>query len=351
MNHFCGWLLCSFLLTAGSPLALAATPEQMEKAAILFEAAEKNYKVGDYEKALEGYKEAYVLSGEADLLFNIGQCQRKLGRNEEALRTYKNFLQERPDTPIKADVEVIIRELELAQNKPPVAQKAAPLLFGGADTFFSIGGGLALGFGEPAPMLSGIMELKRFEFQARFAGLDFLAGGLDAGVRVVTSPRSDQNVRSLLNITAGPSVSTLFTREKNVNIFVLMLSLSSDAASVAYERRARHAGESKWTVGKLMKLAFDSVITVGYLPLKTILWLGVGTFSGSILILFYLLIAKLAGLIEVSGWASTMALITAFGGIQMVAIAVLGEYLWRNFDQTRDRPIFIIEQGNIEAPK
>ena len=46
-----------------------------------------------------------------------------------------------------------------------------------------------------------------------------------------------------------------------------------------------------------------------------------------------------------------MALITAFGGIQMVAIAVLGEYLWRNFDQTRERPMFIIERGNTGEPK
>ena len=145
--------------------------------------------------------------------------------------------------------------------------------------------------------------------------------------------------------------AVLQCREKNVNIFVLMLSLYGDAASVAYERRARHAGESKWTMGKLMKLAFDSVITVGYLPLKAILWLGMTTFAASILILLYLLAAKLAGWIEVSGWASTMALITAFGGVQMVTIAVLGEYLWRNFDQTRDRPIFIIEHGNTGEPK
>lgn len=144
--------------------------------------------------------------------------------------------------------------------------------------------------------------------------------------------------------------AVLQCREKNVNIFVLMLSLSSDAASVAYDRRARHAGESKWTMGKLMKLAFDSVITVGYLPLKAILWMGMATFAFSTLILFYLLVAKLAGWIEVSGWASTMALITAFGGIQMVAIAVLGEYLWRNFDQTRERPMFIIERGNTKEP-
>ncbi len=144
--------------------------------------------------------------------------------------------------------------------------------------------------------------------------------------------------------------AVLQCREKNVNIFVLMLSLSSDAASVAYDRRARHAGESKWTMGKLMKLAFDSIITVGYLPLKAILWMGMATFAFSTMILFYLLVAKLAGWIEVSGWASTMALITAFGGIQMVAIAVLGEYLWRNFDQTRERPMFIIERGNTKEP-
>ena len=132
--------------------------------------------------------------------------------------------------------------------------------------------------------------------------------------------------------------AVLQCREKNVNIFVLMLSLCSDVTSVTYERHARYAGVSKWNIGKLMKLAFDSVITVGYLPLKTIMWLGIFTFGMSVVILFYLIAAKLAGWVEVSGWASTMALIAAFGGVQMVAIAVLGEYLWRNFDQTRERP-------------
>jgi dolichol-phosphate mannosyltransferase len=43
-----------------------------------------------------------------------------------------------------------------------------------------------------------------------------------------------------------------------------------------------------------------------------------------------------------------MALITAFGGIQMISIAILGEYLWRNFDQTRDRPMFIIQNSNLK---
>jgi glycosyltransferase involved in cell wall biosynthesis len=137
-------------------------------------------------------------------------------------------------------------------------------------------------------------------------------------------------------------------REKNVNIFVLILSLSSDIGSVTYERHARHAGDSKWTTGKLLKLAFDSVITVGYLPLKTILWLGIGTFFFATMILFYLVVARLFGWIEISGWASTMALIAAFGGIQMISIAILGEYLWRNFDQTRNRPMFIIQNSKLK---
>jgi tetratricopeptide (TPR) repeat protein len=206
-------LLCSFLLLSRVPVAQAATPEQMQQAAATFEIAEKNYKVGDYEKALEGYKEAYVLSGEADLLFNIGQCQRKLNRNEEAIRSYKNFLQERPNTPIKSDVEAIIRELELAQNTPIKDEKTAPLLFGGTDTFFSIGGGILLAE-DPLPMVSVIVEAKSFELQGQVAALNALLGGLDFGGHIVSSPRSDQNVRSLLNISAGLSLSSLFSRDK-----------------------------------------------------------------------------------------------------------------------------------------
>jgi polyisoprenyl-phosphate glycosyltransferase len=143
--------------------------------------------------------------------------------------------------------------------------------------------------------------------------------------------------------------AVLQCNEKNVNIFVLILSLCSDVGSVQYHRRARVAGESKWNFRKLMKLAFDSVITVGYLPLKAILWMGVGTFLFSILILAYLLVANTLGWIQVPGWTSVLALIAVFGGMNMIAIAIVGEYLWRNFDQTRQRPMFIIERRSPEG--
>lgn len=144
--------------------------------------------------------------------------------------------------------------------------------------------------------------------------------------------------------------AVLRCNEKNVNIFVLMLSLCSDVGTVKYRRQERIAGQSKWTFRKLFKLALDSVITVGYLPLKMIMWIGLLAFTVAFVILIYILVAKLMGRIEVAGWASTMTLIAAFGGIQLVSIAVIGEYLWRNFDQTRQRPMFIIERSNIAAP-
>ncbi len=142
--------------------------------------------------------------------------------------------------------------------------------------------------------------------------------------------------------------------EKNVNIFVLMLSICSDVGRVKYQRQRRVAGESKFDTTKLIKLAFDSVITTGYFPLKAIFWLGFATFLTSILIIIYLIVVKLMGWVDVPGWASVMVLISVFGGLHMISIAVIGEYLWRNLDQTRGRPIFIIEKSNLEsspAPK
>jgi dolichol-phosphate mannosyltransferase len=145
--------------------------------------------------------------------------------------------------------------------------------------------------------------------------------------------------------------AVLKCNEKNVNIFVLMLSLCSDVGTVQYHRRERIAGQSKWDFQKLSKLAFDSVITVGYLPLKAILWVGVGTFLFSLLLLAYLLGAKALGWIQVPGWTSVLALIVVFGGLNMIAVAIVGEYLWRNFDQTRQRPMFIIERSSRERLK
>lgn len=137
--------------------------------------------------------------------------------------------------------------------------------------------------------------------------------------------------------------AVLRCEEKNVNIFVLMLSLYSDVGTYQYTRNERFAGSSKWNFGRLFKLAFDSVITVGYLPLRIIFRTGIILFFLSSLFLLYLVVAKATGVIRVEGWTSVLAAITTFGSLNLVSLAVVGEYLWRNYDQTRKRPMFIVE--------
>jgi tetratricopeptide (TPR) repeat protein len=90
-----------------------AAPEgaTREKAAALFKEADANYKVREFAKALAGYKEAYLLSSEPVLLFNIGQCYRQMGQLDEALKSYEAFLRDDPTSALRANAEARIKEL------------------------------------------------------------------------------------------------------------------------------------------------------------------------------------------------------------------------------------------------
>lgn len=91
------WILLGLgaLLFAASPrlsFAQSGSPSDVQKAEAAFNKAEQFYNLGDWKSALDNYKEAYLLSNEPLILFNIAQCQRQMGTLEEALRTYKTFL-------------------------------------------------------------------------------------------------------------------------------------------------------------------------------------------------------------------------------------------------------------------
>lgn len=93
----------------------------------LFEQAEAHYRIQEYATALELYKKAYLLSLQPGLLFNIGQCQRQLKMYEEAIRSYKSYLNESPQSPIKDRVLELIKETEalLTSTKEPSSQPAS----------------------------------------------------------------------------------------------------------------------------------------------------------------------------------------------------------------------------------
>lgn len=130
--------------------------------------------------------------------------------------------------------------------------------------------------------------------------------------------------------------------EKNTSIFGLILWSGFRLSLVSYKKGMRHGGVSKWTAGKKIKLFVDTFVSFSYFPLRLMSLLGIATaFTGFV----YAIVVILARLIfskAIEGWTSLMVVLLLVSGIQMIMLGVLGEYLWRNFDESRKRPPFIL---------
>lgn len=133
--------------------------------------------------------------------------------------------------------------------------------------------------------------------------------------------------------------------EKNTSIMMQVLWCGFKTSTVYYTRLKRQKGESKWTFSKKIKLFLDSLLSFSYIPIKMISIIGIVCSIGSVLFLIYLIISRLMGLIDVSGWTTLMVVVLLTNGIIMTMLGIIGEYLWRAFDATRKRPVYIIEEG------
>jgi glycosyltransferase involved in cell wall biosynthesis len=113
---------------------------------------------------------------------------------------------------------------------------------------------------------------------------------------------------------------------------------------VPYHRPRRLVGASSWTLVKMLKAAVDTFVSFSFLPIRAISFLGLTVSALSFLFGFYVLINKLVFGAHVEGWTSVMLAVVLLGGVQLVMIGVLGEYLWRVLDEARGRPLYIIER-------
>jgi tetratricopeptide (TPR) repeat protein len=96
----------------GTPTAQTSNDQSREQAANAYHAAETNYKLQKYQEALEGFQLSYTLSNEPSILFNIAQCQRRLGQLEEAKKSFEFFLRDAPTHPKKTNAEKLIKEID-----------------------------------------------------------------------------------------------------------------------------------------------------------------------------------------------------------------------------------------------
>lgn len=131
---------------------------------------------------------------------------------------------------------------------------------------------------------------------------------------------------------------------REVNLFlrgiVPLIGYKSDI--VTYERHERFAGESKYPLKKMLAFATDGITSFSIKPIRMITTCGFLIFAISILMLLYFLVVHFMGR-TVHGWTSTIVSIWAIGGLQLLAIGIVGEYIGKIYLETKARPKYIIE--------
>ena len=112
-----------------------------------------------------------------------------------------------------------------------------------------------------------------------------------------------------------------------------------------YERKERFAGETKYPLKKMLKFASTGLMSFSKKPLKLAIWLGtLSVILGLIYTLIILILKFTTSYTFVLGWTSIIFIIVFFGGIQLLTIGILGEYIGNLFDEAKDRPEYIIKE-------
>ena len=131
--------------------------------------------------------------------------------------------------------------------------------------------------------------------------------------------------------------------EKNSAITGQILWSGFKTGIVYYTRKAREIGESKWTLKKKIRLVSDTLFSFSTLPIRILEIVGFASFSIGIIWAIVVLVAKLTGNIQVGGYTTLFIFNLLSFGVTMSSMGILGEYLWRAFDASRNRPPYIIE--------
>ena len=135
-----------------------------------------------------------------------------------------------------------------------------------------------------------------------------------------------------------------FSLYKETNIFLrgMVPLVGYKSAIVTYERSERLAGESKYPLKKMLALAWEGITSLSIQPIRIITWAGLIIFLISLVMIIYSLISYFVGA-AVSGWASTLCSIWALGGLQLLAIGIIGEYIGKIYLEAKRRPRYIVE--------
>lgn len=143
-----------------------------------------------------------------------------------------------------------------------------------------------------------------------------------------------------------------FANFKEVNIFLrgMFPLVGFKSTCVYYERNERIAGESHYPLKKMLALAFDGITSLSVKPIRLITGLGVCISVLSFLLIIYALVSFFSGNV-VAGWSSSLIVTCFIGGIQLISLGVIGEYVGKIYMETKQRPKYIISEKTFDEDK
>jgi len=138
--------------------------------------------------------------------------------------------------------------------------------------------------------------------------------------------------------------------ERNRMMKGLFAWIGFNQATIDYDREPRAAGVSKWRYWKLWNLALEGITGFSVAPLKVATYVGFATAASSFLFAAFMFVKTLALGDPVSGFPTLIVVISFLGGLQLMAIGVLGEYLARLFVESKGRPLYLVDELRAPTP-
>jgi len=133
---------------------------------------------------------------------------------------------------------------------------------------------------------------------------------------------------------------------KEVNLFLrgMVPLVGFKSTKVYYKRGERFAGESKYPFKKMLSFAIDGITSTSATPMRIVFWFGFTIFLIALMIGLYIILRYFFAGYPIVGWASTFITIVGFGGLQLLAIGIIGEYIGKIFLEVKERPRYIVEE-------
>lgn len=163
-------------------------------------------------------------------------------------------------------------------------------------------------------------------------------------------------INKLSKVTLQPDASDFRTFRRSVRDSILAMGeyhrfskgifawVGYDTCFIPYTACERNAGTTKWNFGKLLNYAIDGIIGFSTAPLRMATYLGGCSAIAAVLYLMWVIFEKLFLGIDVPGYATIIVLILALGAMQLICIGIIGEYVGRTFEQSKNRPICLVKE-------